>query len=75
MAFKLQIAILANRNQVNVNVILDVDVSAKYDGTVDNREEGGVADVESDEIFTVNFNSISRLHTEHVTIPNIVQVL
>ena len=75
MAFKLQIAILANRNQVNVNVILDVDVSAKYDGTVDNREEGGVADVESDEIFTVNFNSISRLHTEYVTIPNIVKVL
>ena len=58
-----------------MNAILDVDVSAEYDGTVDNREKGGVADIESDEIFTVDLNFIPGHDTEHIAVPNIVEVL
>ena len=55
--------------------LLDVDVSAEYDSTVDNREEGGITDIECDEIFTINFNSISGHDMEDVTIANIVEIL
>ena len=55
-------------------MVLDIDVSAEYDGTVTHWIEGDVADPERNEIFTIILYSVPRLHIEDVTVANVVQI-